>query len=515
MKYFIIFPFLLWFWIFSSAQESTELKIDLGEKLFMDGRFSRSFASAHQGDINKTTVTGEKVLEVLEVGQDHWQHPHRGGHMSCASCHFVDQIDTIKKNVVLTYNDMTHRTPVPDRGDGHFRTVRNSMNMVLSSLNEESPLHWDGEFFSAKALACASLVGRNMGWLPSEAAQARAHIVKVIREDNGKYPSNSEIKSSYSESFSLLGFSTESASDDEILGMACETIATYMADLDFSRDEQGEFNGSAYDQFLKLNGIRRGLKKGESKEQYLTYLRDHLNFKSDWQWQNEIALQYHKQAGTFGALELEGMKTFFGRGQCVACHLPPEFTDQLFHNTGISQNDYEMVHGKDAFKALKTPSWQQRLDHPEVFLVASENHPSWKGVKRVFPNKAELRGIDLGAWNILGHPDMGDVQKVMRKTLCRSDQLQSCQWTDDETLSKAWGRFKTPTLRSLGQSGPYLHSGESADLKEVLQLYFEISHRQRRGEIKNGDPFLNAMHIMPHDFAALEAFLNSLNEDYD
>lgn len=35
------------------------------------------------------------------------------------------------------------------------------------------------------------------------------------------------------------------------------------------------------------------------------------------------------------ALELEGLRLFRGKANCAACHLGPNLTDELFHNTGI------------------------------------------------------------------------------------------------------------------------------------------------------------------------------------
>jgi cytochrome c peroxidase len=40
-------------------------------------------------------------------------------------------------------------------------------------------------------------------------------------------------------------------------------------------------------------------------------------------------------AGALSELELEGLRVFFGRGRCNACHLGPSLTDSRFHNVGI------------------------------------------------------------------------------------------------------------------------------------------------------------------------------------
>ena len=45
------------------------------------------------------------------------------------------------------------------------------------------------------------------------------------------------------------------------------------------------------------------------------------------------------QAGDVSALAVEarrGLELFRGRGNCATCHLSPTFTDEAFHNTGVS-----------------------------------------------------------------------------------------------------------------------------------------------------------------------------------
>jgi cytochrome c peroxidase len=67
------------------------------------------------------------------------------------------------------------------------------------------------------------------------------------------------------------------------------------------------------------------------------------------------------------------------------------------------------------------------------------------------------------------------------------------------------GAFKTPTLRDLAQTAPYMHDGSLETLEKVVQFY-------NRGGIKN--PYLakelTPLHLTPQEQADLLAFLNSL-----
>ncbi len=508
----VVFTFQL-----SWGQEEDPFDVQLGEKLFKDDRFSHSFFNQNQGQWNSRLPHGDAVLENLTTPSGLVPHPLKGQQISCASCHMVDQAHSSNNpHLVFAYNDFDSRSLIPKRSDAGKKTLRNSMNMVISTRQEGKPLHWDGEFFSGKDLTCATLVGRNMGWLPQEQTLAKKHIVDVLRKDDGSYPLDTELHESYQKNFAQLGINLSQLSDQEVREQVCQTIAIYMQSLDFTRDSQGHYSGTAYDQFLKVNGLRRGPRNNETPQHYLQYLRDQLNYKKQWKFVGASPLNYHNHDAKFGELELRGMKTFFTRGQCVSCHQPPDFTDFNFHNTGVSQIEYDQVHGGGAFSQLKWPDWEQRQKQSQKYLTATAKHPQWQGVFAQEPVITSLEAVDLGVWNVIGHPDKQSVQKQLKANLCESARHPDCSnWAPDDYLSYSLGAFKTTTLRTLGQTGPYLHNGMGKDLRQVLRLYFAASHMARDGRLVNADPMLKAMHIMPHDFEALEAFLGSLDEDYD
>lgn len=89
-------------------------------------------------------------------------------------------------------------------------------------------------------------------------------------------------------------------------------------------------------------------------------------------------------------LARRGLELFRGKANCVACHIGPNFTDELFHNTGVA----------------------------------------WR--------KGKL--IDSGRYLVTGRSE---------------DQ----------------GAFKTPTLREVAETGPYMHDGSVETLEAVLEFY--------------------------------------------
>ncbi len=117
---------------------------------------------------------------------------------------------------------------------------------------------------------------------------------------------------------------------------------------------------------------------------------------------------------------------------------------------------------------------------------------------------------DLGLWNVFANPDLPRPQATLSKILC---DLRPC--TPDALLGQSVARFKTPGLRDLGHSGPYLHTGRSDILENVIGLYGRFSTFARAGTMRNPDPLLKGIALQSGDMAALVAFLKALNEDYE
>jgi cytochrome c peroxidase len=116
--------------------------------------------------------------------------------------------------------------------------------------------------------------------------------------------------------------------------------------------------------------------------------------------------------------EQRGLQLFRGRGNCTACHVGPNFSDEELHNTGVAWN----------------------------------------------PDASELK--DPGAQH---------------------------------------GEFKTPTLREVVRSAPYMHDGSLATLEEVVDFY---SNGGRANPYL--DPELRPLRLDADENRALVAFLTSL-----
>lgn len=119
-----------------------------------------------------------------------------------------------------------------------------------------------------------------------------------------------------------------------------------------------------------------------------------------------------------------GLALFRGKGRCIQCHIGPNLSDELFHNTGVAYRNGTLM--------------------------------------------------DSGRYRISG-------------------------------LREDLGAFKTPTLREVGQTAPYMHDGSLATLEEVVRFY-DAGGRLNPYQ----DPILHPLGLTVEERRALVTFLESL-----
>ena len=126
-------------------------------------------------------------------------------------------------------------------------------------------------------------------------------------------------------------------------------------------------------------------------------------------------------ASVLSASEVNGLRLFIGKAQCVSCHGGALFTDGQFHNTGVPPRG-----------------------------VASADRG----------RAAALTQVRQDEFNCLG--PFSDAQPSQ----CGELQFMS----EDVTLE---GAFKTPSLRGAALRPPYMHAGQFTTLAEVVRHYVD------------------------------------------
>ena len=158
-----------------------------------------------------------------------------------------------------------------------------------------------------------------------------------------------------------------------------------------------------------------------------------------------------------------GFDIFTGKGRCSSCHLINReyalFTDQQVHNTGIGYRR----------SVKRRPTQPQRvLLAPGIFI---ELDPA------AVAESAEKPPADLGVYEITQDPD------------------------------DRW-KYRTPSLRNVDLTAPYMHDGSLGTLDAVVQFY-------DRGGIANEqlDPLIQPLGLSLAERSNLVIFLKSLTGD--
>ncbi|MEO6306754.1 MAG: hypothetical protein ABIO96_05240 [Nitrospiraceae bacterium] len=535
---------------------------DVGERLFVETRFAQFF-KAHLppgGNVNDPLPVGDPVVaKVLLPGGNPSgvASPFAGMSMNCRSCHFVDEFVGISGGGMRTYTDFASRSPIPSRPDGKLMAPRNSPPLVNASLARPGGtlFHFDGEFSTLEDLIVGTFTGRNFGWLPGQKAEAIHHIAQVMRNDDGSGDIAQQFDGlSYRVLFTGADPSIPdelrlppefrvfiaSASDQEIFNAVVKVVAAYVNGLLFSQsDDAGNLIRSPFNVFLSRNGLPHQPTSGETPLDYSRRLLTLVNglvspqFVTSNPNRGNGLFQFHTQPFVFGATELAGLKIFLAEpatpptaslpevaagaiGNCLACHAAPNFTDFKLHNTGVTQREYDdpsvgAGHAAGSFAALPIPHLILTPVRTANDLPATELHPGASERFRSIPT-AGTTLTDLGLWNIFANPDMPNPQEKIKTILC--DDQVPCTLSDADLLDRAIARFKTPGLRDLSHSAPYMHNGQFATLTDIINFYIDASNLARAGTLRNGAVQLQGIALATGDVAALVAFLKSLNEDY-
>jgi len=557
----LCYTILLLFISISSLQskEPDPPEVLLGERLFLESRFSQFFSQniSDQNDINSELIKGDPALNktVRFFGLPPYQipfidGPYKGKSFNCRSCHLVDEHLEQSELGMRSYTDFASRSPLPTRDDGMTVTTRNSPTLVDTSLSRKNfLLHFDGEFPSLRHLIRSTLTGRNMGWLPNENSLAKKHICKVVQDDNGQdalainygglsyseaFSGTKKSKKTVESSFLLpdtLKLQVHKADCEEVFNTVANLISIYIEDLNFSKQEKSV---SPYDLFLKINHLPMQADKNETNIEYSKRLMQEihalhqekkLTFVHENPHTDDGGFHYHDQPYEFTNRQLDGMKIFFAQngdnketanktGNCVACHPAPHFTDFGLHNIGITQIEYEAIHGQNSFNTLKIPNLAQREKLADHFLPATTQHPNRESTYRSIASESDPMKTDLGAWNVFYNTDYPLTQESIYNLVCIKEKEDTCT-SHDDALRKSIARFKTPSLRNLGHSAPYMHNGQISDLHAVVSFYFAASNNARHGQFRNPDEDIIKINISPADINPLALFLISLYEDFN
>jgi cytochrome c peroxidase len=172
-----------------------------------------------------------------------------------------------------------------------------------------------------------------------------------------------------------------------------------------------------------------------------------------------------------------GWELFKGKAKCIECHsfsgASPFFTDFKFHNTGIAANDmnFEQLSG-----LARQIADNERISSRSKPINLTNNLPA--SVRQTAPSLAHTQGFtELGRYLVTKQP-------------------------------KDIGAFKTPTLRDIELTTPYMHNGSEKTLIDVVRFY------NRGGNANaNLDERLRPLNLNEEEMNELVEFMRALTSD--
>jgi len=168
---------------------------------------------------------------------------------------------------------------------------------------------------------------------------------------------------------------------------------------------------------------------------------------------------FGKKANSVNDAVQHGYQLFTGKAACSTCHtLNDDFallTDHQFHNTGIGYRE----------SMLKEPEKQTVQVAPGVFIKVDRQDLS---------AISETKANDLGRYEITQDPQ------------------------------DRW-KYKTPSLRNIDLTAPYMHNGSLSSLEEVIRFY-----NQGGVDNENLDSLIKPLNLTEIEINDLAEFLQAL-----
>ena len=148
----------------------------------------------------------------------------------------------------------------------------------------------------------------------------------------------------------------------------------------------------------------------------------------------------------------EGLALFQGKAGCAQCHNGALLSDQKFHALGVPQNreifddPFRHITFRRFFRTLGAPNAEHYREDPGLYGVTKEKND--------------------------------------------------------------WGKFRTPSLREVSRTAPYMHNGSLATLEDVVGFY-----DRGGGDYPNKSSLLKPLGLSAAEKRALVEFLKSLTGD--
>ena len=174
----------------------------------------------------------------------------------------------------------------------------------------------------------------------------------------------------------------------------------------------------------------------------------------------------------YSAAAQRGLKIFIGDANCHVCHFGANFSNGEFHDTG----------------------------RPFFTDTGKVDPGRYAGIQRVRDDRYNLIGAFNGTVSDSAHGNLNGTKAAdeMRKT------------TSVKLVQANFGQWRTPSLRNLSLTAPYMHDGSLSTLRDVVDAYADIDASRLHSQ---GESILKPLDLSDSQRNDLVEFLRSLTAE--
>lgn len=195
--------------------------------------------------------------------------------------------------------------------------------------------------------------------------------------------------------------------------------------------------------------------------------------------------RHMRGVATMSPAAIRGARLFVGKAACAECHSGPMLTDQRFHNIGVPQR------GMGAPLESDCPAGNKSCD-----CVTGAKCQPW----------GRFDGLKT-----LKEPEKNPFQRQSTYSSDNTDTSRQSYYLEPPSDAQK-GAWRTPSLRNVALTAPYMHNGAFATLEEVIE------HYNHGGTVSGAAPSERSPKLAPlfldtEEKADLVAFLEALTTD--
>jgi cytochrome c peroxidase len=195
-----------------------------------------------------------------------------------------------------------------------------------------------------------------------------------------------------------------------------------------------------------------------------------------------------------------GLKLFVGKANCTQCHSNALFSDVNFYNTGVPIN-----------QDLATPDLGRAAGLGQLERSGFTCLSVFSDARNTCTMTRTALGLSESTTTLPASGTSENTATAVTRVVSSSNSPDDVVEVSDVAAAFArWqGAFKTPSLRNVARTAPYMHAGQ------IPSLRLSVSHYNRAPQAPVGLTQLQPLRLNDTEINQLVEFLKTLNSEVD